>query len=606
MRRTLWVWVLCLGCSDPGTVEMDTDGSVDFDSAVDAGPRPDSTLPPPDVDPIDPPPPSSDGLFGCPTVAAPEYTGLRGAPSSWDDSVRADVRTTGLRAWREPDELGASCADCHGFDGLDLAVLGLTDADFRRRGVDHVPPESVEAIVDLVHLLREEMSITAPCSLEWRVFQPGGETIAGDTVLERELAFGESLQEMGFAIASDEPIQTAEDALRVYSELAHAPIRHMPIPVPLPRWSDDHARGAQYRNINDWVTDHGIIAREGQRDAWYALHDAYLADPSEENLFATIRGIEELMEPLPLREHQTITRFINKLNDERYITALLAQHLFRMELTGGEGWNEFGPVAFDLRYDIRFKSPGDHSQLNGLNAFSALQGVSHLSGTACDRRDHPDENVSVDCLMPLPQGMIDELSPSESIWDDDAFGSYSPTWGVLGWLWDASMMDTARHSNNMKYWKSELRRREYDLFLIWMRATAFATKMNVVANTNGPIRPAPEEPCPRIVDGRWWRHFYVVEANRLERGDEWNERNLMAQHVSLRLHLSTLLIMEELLRSGSAINDRATLESEMAYAAEEIADYDLPDDQVNAVLEAHARVADLVASADATDVITVY
>ncbi len=550
------------------------------------------------------PPVYGDGLLDCPTTSAPEYTGTRAAPGSWSPAERSEVWSRGLEAWRRPDAQGAACADCHGFDGLDLAAHAFSDADLERRGQDHIPPSDVAAIVDFVHEHRLRYSIKRPCTLESRTFQPGGQVVAGDTAVKRELAFGKQLEDMGFLVLTHDSIDDVETAVQVYQQLMDADVRSIPIPMPLPRWSDDHTRGEEYRNLNDWITDEGVIPQSSQRERWYGMHDAYLEDPSEENLFAILELISDTMVPMPRNKHKVINRLLDMLNDQRYLAAILAQHFFRMALVDGRGWHNSGAVVFDLAYTYRHKSPGDHSQLGDIKPFGALIGVSGLATTDCRDSDHT-------CLLPIPQGMIDELSPLDSLSHERALGSFSPTWGVLDWLWDASMMSSARHSGNMKYWRSEMRVRDYHLLLTWMRVTSFALKMNLLPTTRGPIRPSPEglDPTPRIIDGRWWRHFLVPENNKkFNRGNEaeLGPRNEYVLRMARNFHVATLLIMESLLREGGTVNDPQTLLSEMGDAADVILEYPMSDSERARIRTLEDQVEALVRDAPSTDLITVY
>ncbi|MEM9190137.1 MAG: hypothetical protein AAGF12_13215 [Myxococcota bacterium] len=556
-----------------------------------------------------PPPPMGDGIFGCPTAPAPDYTGTRGLPAEWTDAVRAEVRDIGIEAWRLPDEAGQTCADCHGVDGLDLAVFAFTDEDLRRRGGDHVPDQSVEAVVDLVHLHRADLNIASPCTLDSRVLQPGGDVLPGNTVIGREVAFTDVLHDLDLLVIEEEQIDTVAEAERVFQELVDTDVRRVPLPIPFPRWSDDHARGEQYRNINDWITDDAMIPRDSERTAWYALHDQYIADPSEEHLFAIIAAMEGSIRPKPLQERPDMTRMMDKLADHRYISALFAQHFFRHELEGKESWLDYGINAFDLRYTMRPRPAGDHSVPGVTNPFSNLVIGDQLPLTNC----HPDANeatnrdVSIDCLRNISEGMREELSTSESIWDYDALGSYSPTWGTMAWLWDSSQM---RHNKSgvMKYWKQDIRRLDYHLLYTWMWATTYSAKWQEVESVRGPYRPAPDPITPHLVDGDWWRHYHVTRVRDID--DDAtpgrDARNAMVYRMTVNMHTASLLLLERHLEEGATVNLPSVLRSELEGAYELIRGYPVSESGLDFLEALHQRVLTGIDAAPSTEVRTIY
>ncbi|MEM6788718.1 MAG: hypothetical protein AAF715_14450 [Myxococcota bacterium] len=557
------------------------------------------------------PPPAGDGLLDCRTVAAPDYTGRRDAPDTWSEATREEVRAAGFDAWRTADANGRTCGDCHGVDGLDLAVFAYSDVDLRRRGAEHLDDEGVEAIVDFVHLWRTHYGLDAPCRIDAPVFQPGGAVLEGADAVAREVAFAAQLEALGYRVLADPWVATTDDAYAMYRQLLDADVRRIPIPMPLPHWSDDHARGEAYRDVNDWITDEGVVPREDERARWYALHDAYVDAPTEANLQAIVEAMPDVAVPIPLEDHPTTTRFLNRLNEERFLTALHAQHFFRAALEKRPSWLDYGPVAYDTRIDHRYKASGEHSQMGSFNSFSALVGVSHLADTACDRRDWPNEEVPASCFGHLPAGMTEELSAYASIWDEDAFGSYSPTWGVLGWLYDASMMTTRRHSNNMKYWRSDMINRDYYLLLMWMRATSLALKFGVAETERGPRWEVPDglDPTVPVLDGRWWRHYLVAEWNKVTKGGDDGDRgvrNAAVLRLSQNMHVMVLRIMEDLLQSGASVNVPDELLAEFDPALDFVLAYPRDAAHQDDLVALGARVRAAVLAAPATDVLTVY
>ena len=89
------------------------------------------------------------------------------------------IKQNGLTAFRAPGAHGA-CAGCHVPDAFDLAIIGYSDADIRRRALEHVSPSQAEEIVHLVHAQRQEHALTRILHpAHFRPLQPGFEPLPG-------------------------------------------------------------------------------------------------------------------------------------------------------------------------------------------------------------------------------------------------------------------------------------------------------------------------------------------------------------------------------------------------------------------------------------------
>lgn len=261
--------------------------------------------------------------------------GCKEASLSTDASEQEieQIITEGLEAWRKPGAIqnGAACANCHAPDGIDLAYFDIDDKTLKRRGEPHVSEFSqlltasdFKKIDKMIDALRIKYDIEPRDRMKFRPLQPGGEVLPGNTAADRDRAFGLQLQEMGLAFAT-EPVLSLEDARRHRDEWMSVNPRTLKIGIPFNRWSEDPHFGEDHASMADWLPDLPRIPREGRADEWYALHDTYLQNPTEENFWEMYDNEN--------RNTQAIfdgnsERFFHK----KYRSVLMAQHMFRKEL----------------------------------------------------------------------------------------------------------------------------------------------------------------------------------------------------------------------------------------------------------------------------------
>lgn len=256
----------------------------------------------------------------------------------------------GIRSWRKPGAHG-SCVSCHSPDGFDLAIIGYSDADITRRALDHVSAEDAAKIVQLVKATRQRYGIERPLHpLNFRPLQPGHEVLPGATHEARDLAFGNYLNELGLLWAEGR-IESREQALAAQAELLAIDLRKLRVGIPFDRWSEDGHHGSAHVSVSEWVPNMGVRPVEERAEEWYALHDAYIADPSDENFWAYYNKIPELLRPIEPAGFGLAQQW----NLLKYESVQIGQHMLRhqsltypdplVDREGGVVANRLGVIA---------------------------------------------------------------------------------------------------------------------------------------------------------------------------------------------------------------------------------------------------------------------
>ncbi|MAJ61152.1 MAG: hypothetical protein CBC48_15025 [bacterium TMED88] len=223
------------------------------------------------------------------------------APETLEQTLSA-----GLQAFRFEGEHGA-CASCHVPDGFDLAFIGYSDADIRRRALEHVDEVRAAEIVGLIHAQRQKHDLRRVVHPErFRPLQPGFEPLPGATVQDRDLAFLEFLRdEVGLLLVTDS-IDSLEKAREAQSQLQSLDLRTLRIGVQLDRWSEDPFHGLSHvgqdplnpseeaghqGSVAEWLPNMGI--RPTDPEAFHAAFDAYAASPTDAAFWTFYDGIRE-------------------------------------------------------------------------------------------------------------------------------------------------------------------------------------------------------------------------------------------------------------------------------------------------------------------------
>lgn len=157
------------------------------------------------------------------------------------------------------------CASCHASrDGFDLAHFAYSDTTILRRAVGHVDTATALDIVAHIRslgVIRESPDV--------RIFQPGGELLAGDMEFANGL-FG---------------VDAWPDTLATAGLLALSP-RDVPVAVPFPLWSDEQSN-------RDWLPDAPFpdaLLDFGEGEARARL-DEYRRTRSIQDLIAALQAL---------------------------------------------------------------------------------------------------------------------------------------------------------------------------------------------------------------------------------------------------------------------------------------------------------------------------
>lgn len=230
----------------------------------------------------------------------------------------------GLIVWRKPGAINhaAACASCHGPDGYELAMYDFDDATLRRRAKPHLSPADADEIVSLIHAVREKYGLKKLLDpMVDRPFQPGGEVLPGSTPEERDLAFGEELRQKLPTLMSGR-VETLEQAKKAADEVMGVNPWTLKIGIPLNRISEDVFHGSEHASIAHWIADEPRIVPPENAASWYALQDAYLANPTDDNLWKLCEGYDKLTK-------QTGVLNMNDLSSTKQKSLFILQHLAR-------------------------------------------------------------------------------------------------------------------------------------------------------------------------------------------------------------------------------------------------------------------------------------
>lgn len=323
----------------------------------------------------------------------------------------------GVDAFRKPGAIqnGAACANCHAPDGLDLAYFDFDDRTIKRRAAPHVGEFSFQLSADdfkkiekLVEALRIKYDIEPKSHMGFRPLQPGGEVLPGNTAADRDYAFGQQLKDMGFLFAT-EAVLSLDDAERHRQEWLGVNPRTLKIGIPFNRWSEDPHMGEEHATMADWLPDLPRIPREGRANEWYALQNEYLANPTDENFWKMYDRESGLTQPIFSGSSE---RFFHK----KYRSVLMAQHMFRKELTNEEEFPERPTLAWFPTRDEDLDNPIWDI---GLIAHNLRNGP----------RDQNDFSMPPDVLLrSKPSGTIKEQMDDIRV-----------PWFYAGWLFDQGL-----------------------------------------------------------------------------------------------------------------------------------------------------------------------
>jgi len=489
--------------------------------------------------------------FVSPGKASDSTTTATQNPSvGWSEADIERHYREGLTVWRTPDDHGAACAGCHSPDAIDLALIGYPDDAILRRAALHLPAEQGRILVDFVAAQRRRFHIDAPCDpMRWRPFQPGGEVLPGETANEQDLALSQHLQSLGLLIAIGQ-IDSLQAAHRAEAELAALDLRRVRLGIVLPRWSEDGFHGEEHRTVNDWLPE--VARMPSDPAAYYALADAYVANPSDENFAALEIASDKAFEdgkfgetyPAEWAGRPGNFGWLPDIMRQKHGAVLYAQHFFRAEALRRTKWYD-QPIAV--------AKPGPFSWLAARNAESA-----------CGGSENSDCNRGTVDSFPLD---IREDNPTNADFWKDVQSRMAHPWFIVAELYDQRLSDNkkgAPHSGS-KYWHG------FNFSQVAVHQPFLAAHRLIQQARYFDSQPRSQRVLP-LLDGAWlmgeFSHggsrndaFSVgfSPANRSENADRDAMDPLFAPTVRLRVNLARmfLYLQAELLEQGEPVGIEA-------------------------------------------------
>lgn len=319
-----------------------------------------------------PPPP--------PNIIAANFANQAAAAPQNQAAVNFGNQQIAMQLWR--NDLASkhpkgSCASCHGADFFDLARIGSTDNDIKRRATtDGATEAEANALVAAVNAMRNQYKMPATNARTFRPFQPSGQQLLPDLKndptnvanIKRDIAFAENVAKLTPSLTGTTRIATIQQARQAREEMLDiargtnlakknpqsVQLRDLPIGIAYPLWSADKFHGVAEGTLNDWVADVGMIPKAGRKVEWEALQNAYLANPSNANFWAMFGAVDELLQvATPLSactasKNPLACENINIGMRHKFGSVLIGQHTLRIGVVGRRADGDFmqGAIAF--------------------------------------------------------------------------------------------------------------------------------------------------------------------------------------------------------------------------------------------------------------------
>lgn len=306
-----------------------------------------------------------------PAVTITAATGTGTEPTT--GLTNAQAKDMALTLWRNDDlsvHPKGSCAGCHGADFFDLARIGSTDTDLVRRAtIDGASPKQAQAMVQAIKAVRGEMNLPVQNARTFRPLQPGGSVLLPDltdaphiAAVKRDIAFGKQLKTLLPTLMTGR-IDSLANAKKARNELIDLSqgtnlsganptllnLRSLPTGMLYPLWSADFHHGATEGTFNDWTADIAHDPKPEFKIQWLALQSAYLANPSNENFWKMYFNARD-MTRLPLLGSCTspglACAITDDFNKHKFLSAMMGQHMMRLQLSGKLDTFAEGAVAF--------------------------------------------------------------------------------------------------------------------------------------------------------------------------------------------------------------------------------------------------------------------
>lgn len=326
-----------------------------------------------------PPPPNVIAANLANPAAADGTNQAAGAPQS-QAAINFANHQIAMQLWR--NDLASkhpkgSCASCHGADFFDLARIGSTDSDIKRRATtDGATEAEANALVAAVRAMRSQYKMPATNARTFRPFQPGGQQLLPDLKsdptnvanIKRDIAFAENVAKLTPTLTGVTRIATIQQARQAREEMLDiargtnlaksnpqsVQLRDLPIGIAYPLWSSDKFHGTAEGSLNDWVADVGMIPKPGRKVEWEALQNAYLANPSNANFWAMYGAVDELLQVATPLSACTATKSplacenIHVGMRHKFGSVLIGQQSLRIGVVGRRADGDFmqGAIAF--------------------------------------------------------------------------------------------------------------------------------------------------------------------------------------------------------------------------------------------------------------------
>jgi hypothetical protein len=304
-------------------------------------------------------------------TAQPAAPAAPATPTTLSDE-QATLLAMGL--WRNGDlrqHPKGSCAGCHGADFIDLAAIGSTTSDIRRRAlIDGATAAQADALAQAVAAQRRRLNLPTRDARSFRPFQPGGAVLEPSldgprwlNAVQRDAAFARQISALLPTLMGPR-IETLEQARQARAEIldiaygtntaganpARLNLRRLPTGITYPLWSADRHHGAAEGTLNDWTADIAHDAPPERREAWLALQDAYLANPGNDSFWRMYFAADAHLQ-MPLLGACTLScGGVQDFNEHKFRAALIGQHLLRLQALGRDAEEFFGGGALAFRY----------------------------------------------------------------------------------------------------------------------------------------------------------------------------------------------------------------------------------------------------------------
>jgi len=221
-----------------------------------------------------------------------------------DEPALVKALDEGLASFRYRGK-GGACVGCHAPDGYDLARVGYSDADIRRRALGHVDDARADILVNYVHALRQKYKMTQllhparyrpeqPAFDAFEATTPGLEVTDPKAQEERDLAFMQSLTDQYKLSWATGKIDSLAKAKQAYDEIRAVDLQSLRLGIPFDHLSEDGFHGDPHLSVFEWYPGIPTAAIAGKDDAWNSLMDAYIANPTDDALWAMYEGIDNL------------------------------------------------------------------------------------------------------------------------------------------------------------------------------------------------------------------------------------------------------------------------------------------------------------------------